>query len=214
VARTGRPPKWSKEQLEQLKRDALLEPIYYVAKRLGMKENTARWYCKKFGIPIIPRRQNWSEEDTARLVDMVVDHTVAEIAKELVRSDAGVRVKAHKLGLSVNQATRRAWEPMEDNFLYGACERMSLAEAGNHLNRSRMSVWHRVSHLGISWVQGRRSFREIALDLGCHTSYIRRLAKKAGVHLFVPKGGGMANVSQEHYDILLACWFGPIRKAA
>jgi transposase len=201
----GRPARWTPEQLAYLREHGAHTPVYYVAKEIGMLENTARWYLRKWGMQIIPRRQIWDPEDVQYLKDMVADMTVAEVAKALVRTEAAVRVKAHKLGLSVNQATRRPWTKFEDLFLYRSCEHMSIRKAGEHLNRSKMSVWARCQRLGIkSWVQGRRSCREVAEDLGCHPSYVRRLAKKAGIVLRATPGGGMMNITEDQYEALCA----------
>ena len=210
MARTVRPPRWTLAQLAYLKEQAAHTPVYYVAKKIGMKEGTARWYLRKWGMRIIPRRQNWDPEDVQYLQDMVADMTVAEIAKALVRTNAAVRVKAHKLGLSVNQATRRTWTAFEDHFLYSSAEHMSLREAGKKLGRSKMSVWGRCQHLGIKWTQGRRSCKEVAADLGCHPSYVRRLAKKADVQLRATKGGGMMHINDTQYAALCDAWFGPV----
>jgi hypothetical protein len=205
----GRPPAWTLEQLAYLREQGKTEPVYYPAKKLGMPEGTARYYLKKWGIPIIPRRQSWDPEDEQYLIDMVADLTVEEIAKALVRTEAAVRCKAHKLRLSVNQTTRRNWTKFEDLFLYRACEHMSLREAGKSLSRSKMSVWARCQRLGIRWAQGRRSCREVAEDLGCHPSYVQRLAKRAGIELRPTKGGGAMNISDKHYEALCDAWFGP-----
>jgi hypothetical protein len=210
MPRTGRPPRWTPEQLAYLKKHGAYLPVYYVAGDLGMNESTARWYLRKWGMRIIPRRQIWDLEDVQYLQDMVADMTVAEIAKALVRTEAAVRVKAHKLGLSVNQTTRRTWTDFEDHLLYSFAERMSLREAGKKLKRSKMSVWGRCQKLGIKWTQGRRSCREVAADLGCHPSYVRRLAIKAGIQLRATKGGGMMHINDEQYEALCAAWFGPV----
>lgn len=210
MPRTGRPPKWTAEQLAYLRERGQTDPVYYPAKELGMNESTARWYLRQWGIPIIPRRQNWDAEDEQYLIDMVSDLTVSEIAKALVRTEAAIRVKAHKLGLSVNQATRKNWTKFEDIFLYRAAEHMSLREAGKQLGRSKMSVWARCQRLGIRWAQGRRTCREVAEDLGCHPSYIRRLAEKAGIELKATRGGGAMNITDEQYEELCAAWFGPV----
>jgi len=215
MPQTGRPPRWTTDQLSYLREQAQDTPVYYVAKDLGMVENTARWYLRQWGMRILPRRQIWTEEDQQYLRDMVKDLTVAEIAKALVRTEAAVRVKAHKLGLSINQTTRRAWSSTEDHFLYSASDKMSLRVAGRRLKRSQMSVWSRCQRLGIRWAQGRRSARSVAEDLGCHPSYIRVLAMKAGIDLPPMRGGGALNISDEHYDALCELWFGPvIRKLA
>lgn len=206
----GRPPVWTQEQLAYLREHGKIEPVYYPAKKLGMTEGTARYYLKKWGIPIIPRRQTWDPEDERYLIDMVADLTVEEISKALVRTEAAVRCKAHKLGLSVNQTTRRTWTKFEDILLYRAAEHMSLREAGKRLGRSKMSVWARCQRLNIRWAQGRRTCREVAEDLGCHPSYIRRLAKKAGVELRATTGGGAMNITDEQYEALCAAWFGPV----
>lgn len=205
----GRPPAWTPEQLAYLREQGKTDPVHYPAKKIGMNESTARYYLKKWGIPIIPRRQSWTKEDEQYLVDMVADLTVEEIAKSLVRSEAAVRCKAHKLGLSVNQATRKSWTKFEDIFLYRAAEHMSLREAGKRLGRSKMSVWARCQRLSIRWAQGRRTAREVAEDLGCHPSYVRRLAVKAGIELRATRGGGAMNISDEHYEALCNAWFGP-----
>lgn len=211
MPRTGRPPKWTKEQIAWLCEQGKTEPVYYPAKKLGMNEATARYYLKSRGIPIIPRRQMWTKEDEQYLIDMVADMTVDEIAVALVRTEAAIRTKAHKLGLSVNQTTRKLWTKFEDLFLWRSSEHMSLREAGRRLGRSKMSVWARCQRLGIkSWVQGRRSCREVAEDLGCHPSYVRRLAKKAGIPLQATKGGGMMNITEDQYEALCAAWFGPV----
>jgi hypothetical protein len=205
-----RPPRWTPAQLSYLRERAQFEPVYYPARALGMNESTARWYLKKWGIPIIPRQQKWSVQDEQYLQDMVTDMTVAEIAKALIRTEQAVRIKASRMGLHVNQSVRRMWTPEEDRFLYDATMHMSLREAGKHLGRSKTSVRSRCLVLGIRWTQGRRSYREVALDLGCHQSYIPRLAKKAGVRLRPTRGGGMNHVSDEQYNALCEAWFGPI----
>jgi hypothetical protein len=145
--------------------------------------------------------------------------TLAELARALVRTEAAVRVKAHKMGLSVRShapapapapdASRRPWSRDEDLFLYSATKSMSLREAGRRLGRTKASVHHRCRRLGIRWTQGRRSIREVALDLGCHPSYVRCLAAKIGVTLPAPKGGGMLHVKDEVYEKLCAAWLNP-----
>lgn len=210
MPRTGRPPKWTKEQIAWLCEQGKIEPVYYPAKELGMNEATARYYLKSRGIPIIPRRQLWTQEDEALLRDLVGSHTIEEICKILVRPEAGVRCKAHKMGLSFPSTIRRPWTKFEDMFLYSAAEQMSLAEAGKALNRSKMSVWHRVSHLGIKWYQGRRSLTSVAEDLGCHPATVRKLCRKHGIQIRATRGGGMMNINDEHYQRILEVWFGPI----
>jgi DNA-binding CsgD family transcriptional regulator len=212
MPRTGRPPSWSPEQLEYLREQAKTRPALDIAREMGMPIGTARWYIKKkWGMQIISHYKDWTAEEETRLRDLRVDHSLEQIAEKLGRTVDAVKTRIHKLGLRLPQSssTRREWTKHEDVFLYRAAERMSLREAGKALGRSVNSVYAHCRKIGIKWAQGRRTLREVALDLGCCHTYVRVLAKKHNIQLVATKGGGPMNISDEQYKALLDAWFGP-----
>jgi hypothetical protein len=54
------------------------------------------------------RRTGWTDEDVAKLRSMARKHPPEEIAKELGRGVSAVRVKAHKLRMSLSMRATRA----------------------------------------------------------------------------------------------------------
>jgi len=97
MPRTGRPPSWSPDQLTYLKEQCRTRSTHDVALEMGMNKATARYYLRKWGVPILTCRKKWTSEEDAKLRDLVVDHTTVELAALLECTEVAQVLHQHHL---------------------------------------------------------------------------------------------------------------------
>jgi DNA-binding CsgD family transcriptional regulator len=202
MPRTGRPTSWTPEQYDYLKRVAFTRPYPLIAQDLGKNKDAVRYHLDRLGLPRKTLRRMWTSQEEARL-KRLLDEGVSpqEIGFKMGRSEHAIRLKAHKLTLAIGESGK-PWTREEICKLYVWVDRMSFVEIARRLDRTYRSVTAKATKLGIRWSNGKRTLREIAEEVGVHSSSVRKRAARLGLQVGHP-GPHHYAVPDATYDALM-----------
>lgn len=132
--------KWTEEDIKILKASLLVHPIPEVAKRLGrgvfaVKKKMTQLGLKSTVRTITTRTSWWTEKEVSSLKVWVSrGWPTKKIAKKLGKSEKAVRIKASRLGISLEF---EAWSEQEvEDLTRMVKEGASWKEISAHLGRS------------------------------------------------------------------------------
>jgi len=118
------------------------KPVGEVAKFLGRTSNAVKVKAKALGVSIkkdpILKPNSWTEEEIRYLGEKAGNETSKEIAKAIGRTSNAVKVKATRLGLSLEKSP---WTEEQTNLLYDLYEKgFSTRQMSEEIGRSIESV--------------------------------------------------------------------------
>lgn len=154
------------------------EGLSYV--EIAARLNRSVWATRKRANRIGVRTKSWkrwTKEEIAYLKQALKEEVfVRDIAQALGRPHKNVQWKIEHLGLQVrtrpgvNGKPSRFWTRQEELFLYTSMEdRVTLARAGELIQRSRKTVHNKMRRMGHSWMQGYTSASDLAREFGFKT---------------------------------------------
>jgi DNA-binding CsgD family transcriptional regulator len=181
---------------------AFTRPYPLIAQDLGKNKDAVRYHLDRLGLPRKTLRRMWTSKEEARL-KRLLDEGVSpqEIGFRMGRSEHAIRLKAHKLTLAIGESGK-PWTQAEICKLYVWVDRMSFVEIARRLDRTYRSVTGKAGKLGIRWSNGKRTLRQIAAEVGVHSSSVRKRATKLGLKVDHP-GPHHYAVSDATYDALM-----------
>ena len=196
---------WTEEKLQYVKDQVMTRSISDVAKEIGKSESTVASKLKREGFNIkehrgyvtkIPKPNAWTQKEIAYLKRHAGKKTSIEIAKKINRSRLAVKVKATRLGLTLE---KNPWSEEQTETLYQLHEAgYSTRQISEHIGRSIDSVRVKMraclletnyiwSEEDVAYLHEQKrkgiSFSEISQKLGrtkqaCSKKYYKTLSKK------------------------------------
>lgn len=138
---------WTEERFQYVKEQILTRSISDVAKEIGKSESTVASKLKREGINVrelrgyvtkIPKPNAWELCEIAYLKKFAGKKTSIEIAKALNRTRLAVKVKATRLGLTLE---KNPWSEEQTEMLYRLHEQgYNTRQISEHIGRSIDSV--------------------------------------------------------------------------
>lgn len=182
--------KWTDVDCEYLLSNYEHKTVAEISDHLGRTRNSVRGKLHSLGL--VAKREVdlwWSEEEVARLKEILKTGSKEDAAKILGRSLSSVKHRCfrHKLkpafvagrGKHAGKVFR-VWEPHELNWLLCNAGSVSIKEAAEKLNRSPKAVHEKCKALNVSWVGWKISLNALGEFFGVSPTTVTIHKRKLG----------------------------------
>lgn len=203
------PTRWSKKDLDYLRKHHGSMLMKDIARKVGRKPATVVAMAKSLGLSggAYIRTRHWSEKDIALLRRLYPKKMLSEIAKEMGRTEKSVRSKAKKLKLHETEVSKykrdALWTAEQDKRLRKLYGTMTYEEMAPLIGRDKDSLSRRAIKLGLAPKKGspkieprlwtekedrlmrqhyrRKTVKEIAGMLGRSTNSVQKRAQDLNI---------------------------------